>query len=110
MSHPDPPQVPSGPWHPREWVALVRYAQACGFERVHRSLTGDSAVWSDGTWRVEVETLRSVAEVRILHRSAGTRFECWDEKATLFVASPSELFGSLIALGVVPSPIAEVAA
>lgn len=109
MSHPDPPQVPSGPWHPREWVSLVRYGRECGFERVAPSLTGGAAVWKSKLWRVEVEPLRSVAEVRIHRRAEDMRVECWDLRASIFVCDVGELFGSLLALGVLPSPIGEAA-
>lgn len=104
---PPPAPQPGGP-HPREWVALIREARTWGFTRIHPSLTGAVSVWSDGMWRVEVEPLKTVAEVRILRRSK-TRFECFDQVAEFWVSSPDQLHAALIVFRVLPSPIGEAA-
>lgn len=101
MSHPDPPQVPSGPWHPRELIRLARFE---GFDHaVYGGAWGTEHAWENPDWRVLVELDDGSALLRVQKRWRGMPRSWNTLVATVSVTSCAQVYGVLVALGVLPS-------
>lgn len=99
MSHPDPPQVPSGPWHPRTWVPLLRELRAQGMDM--SPVCAHVFRWRNPQWRLTASIAEGVVQVSLFRRQGRTYVDLLVDE--FFPDSPERARSILSAWGVLPS-------